>query len=94
VSEVPARERCRSVTPPTAPASSACSSRPNEARRAEGLPDHPEGDTLYQPTNVAPIGFEPNGNETGPGSDVTGAPAAGGRGDPAPPSKTTRVTKD
>ncbi len=56
---------------------------PNEARRAEGLPDHPEGDTLYQPTNVAPIGFEPTGKETGPGSDVTGAPAAGGRGDPA-----------
>jgi len=56
---------------------------PNEARRAEGLPDHPEGDTLYQPTNVAPIGFEPSGNETGPGSDVTGAPASGGRGDPA-----------
>lgn len=56
---------------------------PNEARRAEGLPDHPEGDTLYQPTNVAPIGFEPSGKETGPGSDVTGAPAAGGAGDPA-----------
>jgi HK97 family phage portal protein len=56
---------------------------PNEARRAEGLPDHPEGDTLYQPTNVAPIGFEPTGKESGPGSDVTGAAAAGGRGDPA-----------
>jgi len=56
---------------------------PNEARRAEGLPDHPEGDTLYQPTNVAPIGFEPKGNETGPGSDVTGHEAPGGRGDPA-----------
>lgn len=56
---------------------------PNEARRAEGLPDHPEGDTLYQPTNVAPIGFEPAGSETGPGSDVTGHAAPGGRGDPA-----------
>jgi HK97 family phage portal protein len=56
---------------------------PNEARRAEGLPDHPEGDKLYQPTNVAELGFVPAGNETGPGSDVTGAPAAGGRGDPA-----------
>lgn len=56
---------------------------PNEARRAEGLPDHPEGDTLYQPTNVAPIGFEPGGSETGPGSDVTGTAAPGGRGDPA-----------
>lgn len=58
---------------------------PNEARRAEGLPDHPDGDTLYQPTNVAPIGWTPTGNETGPGSDVTGAPAAGGSGDPAAP---------
>jgi HK97 family phage portal protein len=56
---------------------------PNEARRAEGLPDHPNGDTLYQPTNVAPIGWEPTGAETGPGSDVTGAPAPGGAGDPA-----------
>ena len=56
---------------------------PNEARRAEGLPDHPEGDTLYQPTNVAPIGFEPTGKETGPGSDVTGAAAPGGAGDAA-----------
>lgn len=56
---------------------------PNEARRAEGLPDHPEGNTLYQPTNVAPIGFEPAGHETGPGSDVTGAAAPGGAGDAA-----------
>jgi len=56
---------------------------PNEARRSEGLPDHPDGDTLYQPTNVAPIGFEPAGNETGPGSDVTGGAAPGGAGDPA-----------
>jgi len=56
---------------------------PNEARRAEGLPDHPDGDTLYQPTNVAPIGYEPKGSETGPGSDVTGHPAPGGSGDPA-----------
>lgn len=56
---------------------------PNEARRAEGLPDHPEGDTLYQPTNVAPMGFEPAGSETGPGSDVTGDAAPGGQGDPA-----------
>lgn len=56
---------------------------PNEARRAENLPDVDGGDKLYQPTNVAPLGWEPAGNETGPGSDVTGAPAAGGRGDPA-----------
>jgi HK97 family phage portal protein len=56
---------------------------PNEARRAEGLPDIEGGDTLYQPTNVAEIGFEPAGKETGPGSDVTGQPAPGGDGDPA-----------
>ncbi len=56
---------------------------PNEARRAEGLPEVDEGDTLYQPTNVAPIGFEPAGKETGPGSDVTGTAAPGGAGDPA-----------
>jgi HK97 family phage portal protein len=56
---------------------------PNEVRRGEGLPDVKGGETLYQPTNVAPIGFTPTGAETGPGSDVTGAPAAGGSGDPA-----------
>ena len=56
---------------------------PNQARRAEGWPDIEGGDKLYQPTNVAPLGFEPAGKETGPGSDVTGAPAAGGLGDPA-----------
>lgn len=61
---------------------------PNQARRAEaqwadGWEDHEEGDTLYQPTNVAPIGFEPAGKETGPGSDVTGGAAPGGAGDPA-----------
>jgi HK97 family phage portal protein len=57
--------------------------KPNEARRKEGWADVEGGDTLYQPTNVAPIGFNPNGKETGPGSDVTGAPAPGGDGDPA-----------
>lgn len=67
---------------------------PNEARRAEGLPDHPEGDTLYQPTNVAPIGFEPAGNETGPGSDVTGDAAPGGRGDPAAVEDTDEASGD
>lgn len=56
---------------------------PNEARRKEGWADHDKGDELYQPTNVAPLGFEPSGKETGPGSDVTGAPAPGGDGDPA-----------
>ena len=56
--------------------------KPNEARRAEGLPDDPDGDKLYQPTNMAPLGFEPTGAETGPGSDMTGQPAPGGLGDP------------
>jgi HK97 family phage portal protein len=58
--------------------------KPNEVRRAEGLPDDPDGDKLYQPTNVAPLGWEPPAKAaTGPGSDVTGAPAPGGDGDPA-----------
>lgn len=57
--------------------------KPNEARRAEGLPDDPDGDKLYQPTNMAPLGFEPTGGETGPGSDATGQPAPGGMGDPS-----------
>jgi len=57
--------------------------KPNEARRAEGLPDDPDGDKLYQPTNMAPLGFEPTGAETGPGSDITGQPAPGGLGDPS-----------
>ena len=54
---------------------------PNEARRGEDLPDMEHGDKLYQPTNVAPIGFQPSGKETGPGSETTGAPAPGGDGD-------------
>jgi HK97 family phage portal protein len=62
--------------------------KPNQARQAEakwgdGWEDDPLGDKLYQATNIAPLGFEPSGKESGPGSDVTGAPAAGGRGDPA-----------
>lgn len=59
---------------------------PNEARRAENLPDKDGGDELYQPTNVAELGFEPStpvASPTGPGSDVTGKPAPGGDGDPA-----------
>lgn len=58
---------------------------PNEARRAEGLADVAGGEKLYQPTNLAELGFEPSGNsaDVGPGSDVTGAPAAGGHGDPS-----------
>lgn len=58
---------------------------PNEARKAEGLPAVDGGDKLYQPTNVAELGYEPGPPNPGggPGSDVTGAPAAGGTGDPA-----------
>jgi hypothetical protein len=55
----------------------------NEARRTEGLPDIPGGNIVLQPTNVAPFPFDPNANGKGPGSDTTGAPAAGGSGDPA-----------
>jgi HK97 family phage portal protein len=55
---------------------------PNEPRRREGLPEVAGGDTLYQPTNMAPIGFTPAGPGSGPGSDTTGAPAPGGDGDP------------
>ncbi len=55
----------------------------NEARRTEGLPDVPDGDVLLQPTNVAPFPFTPAGGGAGPGSDTTGAPAAGGDGDPS-----------
>ncbi|HVB67965.1 MAG TPA: phage portal protein [Acetobacteraceae bacterium] len=56
---------------------------PNEARRGEGLPSVDGGDVLYQPTNVAPIGFTPaaGASQSGPGSDTTGAPGAGGDGD-------------
>jgi HK97 family phage portal protein len=65
---------------------------PNEARRGEGLADVPGGDTLYQPVNVAPIGFTPqkpgaNGADSGPGSDTTGEPAPGGRGDGSAPAE-------
>src|ERR1700674_2860359 len=61
---------------------------PNEARRGEALPDVKGGDTLYQPVNVAPIGFTLQSAAGGLGSDLTGAPAEGGRGDPASPPAT------
>lgn len=61
--------------------------KPNEVRRKEKLPDDPEGDKLYQPVNMAPLGFEPNvgtdPNAPGLGSDQTGHAAEGGRGDGA-----------
>jgi len=57
---------------------------PNDARRAMGLPDVDGGDVLYQPTNMAPLGWLPPERDTGaPGSDATGVPAPGGDGDPS-----------
>lgn len=53
----------------------------NEIRRREGDPDDPKGNTLLQPTNMAPLGWVPPDKGAGPGSDETGAPAAGGNGD-------------
>jgi HK97 family phage portal protein len=54
----------------------------NEARRAEGLPDQDGGDTVLQPTNMAPLGWVPPEKPTaGPGSDTTGVPGNGGDGD-------------
>ncbi len=67
----------------------------NEGRRKlsaswpGGLPDDPNGNTIMQPANTVPLGTQPSGG-AGPGSDVTGEPAAGGDGDPAavpPPDK-------
>lgn len=67
----------------------------NEGRRKlatswpGGLPDDPNGDVIFQPANVVPLGTPPS-SAPGPGSDTTGEPAAGGDGDPAavpPPDK-------
>jgi HK97 family phage portal protein len=59
---------------------------PNEGRRSFGLNPHPEGNVLLVPANMVPIsqaGQNTNAGTAGPGSDQTGAPAAGGDGDPA-----------
>lgn len=58
---------------------------PNQASRAEGLPDDPAGDVRLQPANMVPLGSvtSPASAAAGPGSDTTGAPADGGHGDPA-----------
>jgi HK97 family phage portal protein len=59
----------------------------NEARRREGLPDDPNGNIIFQPANMVPLGTPPASANTpkpaGPGSDTTGSPAEGGDGDPA-----------
>ena len=55
----------------------------NEARRGEGLPTVPDGNDVLQPTNMAPLGWEPpDRTDGGQGSDQTGSPAPGGDGDP------------
>jgi HK97 family phage portal protein len=55
----------------------------NEGRRAEGMPDVPNGDVVQQATNMAPIGWTPpDRGAGGQGSNQTGGPAEGGNGDP------------
>lgn len=55
----------------------------NEARRRDGLPDVDGGNTVLQPTNMAPLGWTPPApGAGGQGSDQTGTPASGGDGDP------------
>jgi HK97 family phage portal protein len=55
----------------------------NEARRSEGLPEQEHGDDVLQPTNLAPLGWEPPEKPAGgaSGSDQTGSPGQGGDGD-------------
>ena len=57
---------------------------PNEARRGEGMPDAPVGDSVLQAVNMVPLGWVPSASASsgGVGSDQTGAPAPGGDGDP------------
>jgi HK97 family phage portal protein len=57
---------------------------PDEARRAEGLPDLPDGlgAKMYRPANLVPIDTPvPVPGAGGVGSDTTGKPAPGGAGD-------------
>jgi HK97 family phage portal protein len=54
---------------------------PNDARRRLGLADEPGGDVLYRPTGMVPINTPVGAGGSGPGSDLTGKPAAGD-GDP------------
>ena len=55
---------------------------PNESRASFGFDPYPGGDTLLVPNNVVPIEMAGKAPGPGPGSDQTGAPAAGGDGDP------------
>ena len=56
----------------------------NEARRGEGTPDVPGGDSVLQAVNMVPLGWIPAASPPsgGAGSDQTGVPASGGDGDP------------
>jgi hypothetical protein len=51
----------------------------NEARRAEGLSSVPDGDTVQQAVNMAPLGWVPSnaGGEGDQGSNQTGVPGEG-----------------
>lgn len=56
---------------------------PNEARAGEGLPEVPHGDDVLQAANMVKLGTPPAAPSKGAqGSDTTGAPGAGGDGDP------------
>jgi HK97 family phage portal protein len=59
----------------------------NENRAANGLPPVPDGDLIYVPANMVPLGTLPQQNESdaGIGSDQSGRPARGGDGDEGAP---------
>ncbi len=54
----------------------------NEARRAEGLSSMPDGDTVQQAVNTAPLGWVPadRGGAGDAGSNQAGVPGEGGNG--------------
>ncbi len=56
---------------------------PNESRASFGFDPYPGGDVLLVPNNAIPLHMAGVATGPGPGSDQTGAPAAGGDGDPA-----------
>jgi hypothetical protein len=56
----------------------------NEARRAEGVSSAPDGDTVQQAVNMAPLGWVPSarGGAGDQGSNQTAVPGEAGNGDP------------
>jgi hypothetical protein len=68
--------------------------KPNQARReprakwAAGWEDPKRATSSTSRPTSPRSASSPGGHESGPGSDVTGGPAAGGRGDPAAFPKT------